>query len=96
MNNFTERHRIKFLRLLEKELKEIENPQFSNLVLVGKALSTSIFLETCNQKNGRLFSVDVVDYSYHFESKNRILSTAKMIILNLFKNKYLRNLILFI
>ena len=70
MYNFTERHRIKFLRLLEKELKEIEKPTILEFGVSGKALSTSIFLETCNQKNGRLFSVDVVDYSYHFESKN--------------------------
>tara|TARA_B100001121_G_C18606676_1_gene582188 strand:- start:288 stop:935 length:648 start_codon:yes stop_codon:yes gene_type:complete len=70
MHNFTERHRIKFLRILEKELNEFEKPVILEFGVSGKALSTSIFLETCNQKNGKLYSVDVVDYSYHFVSEN--------------------------
>ena len=57
MYNFTERHRIKFLRLLEKELKEIEKPTILEFGVSGKALSTSIFLETCNQKMGGYFQL---------------------------------------
>ncbi len=33
-------------------------------------MSTSIFLKNCEEKNGFLYSVDSIDYSYHFNSKN--------------------------
>ena len=70
MENLNERHKIKFLRILEKELNEIEKPSILEFGVSSKALSTSIFLNKCIEKNGYLYSVDVVDYSHHFNSKN--------------------------
>lgn len=70
MNNLEERHKIKFLRILEKELNKLENPSILEFGVSGKALSTSIFLKKCIEKNGHLYSVDVIDYSNHFNSKN--------------------------
>ena len=70
MENLNERHKIKFLRILEKELDKIEKPSILEFGVSSKALSTSIFLNKCVEKNGYLYSVDVVDYGYHFNSKN--------------------------
>ena len=70
MDNLEERHKIKFLRILDKELDEIENPIILEFGVSSKALSTSIFLNRCIEKNGYLYSIDVIDYSYHFKSKN--------------------------
>ena len=61
MENLNERHKIKFLRILEKELDEIEKPTILEFGVSSKALSTSIFLNKCIEKNGYLYSVDVVD-----------------------------------
>ena len=62
--------KLNFLRILEKELDEIEKPSILEFGVSSKALSTSIFLNKCIEKNGYLYSVDVVDYSHHFNSKN--------------------------
>tara|TARA_A100001011_G_scaffold370279_1_gene426414 strand:+ start:24 stop:674 length:651 start_codon:yes stop_codon:yes gene_type:complete len=70
MKNLEERHKIKFLRILEKELNELEKPSILEFGVSSKALSTSIFLKKCIEKNGNLYSVDVIDYSHHFNSKN--------------------------
>ncbi len=70
MTNLEDRHKIKFLRLLEKELNEFEKPMILEFGVSSKALSTSIFLNKCIEKNGQLYSVDIIDYSHHFKSKN--------------------------
>ncbi len=70
MSNLEHRHKIKFLRIIEKELINFNKPIILEFGVSKKALSTSIFLKTCEEKNGFLYSVDVIDYSYHFESKN--------------------------
>ncbi len=70
MNNLENRHREKFLRIFEKELEKFEKPIILEFGVSSKALSTSIFLENCIKKNGYLYSVDVIDYSHHFNSKN--------------------------
>ncbi len=67
---FQDRHKIKFLRILEKELNELEQPSILEFGVSDKALSTSIFLKKCIEKKGFLYSVDIIDYSYHFESKH--------------------------
>jgi len=66
--NFENRHRDKFLRILNKELNEFDRPNILEFGVSKKALSTSIFLEMCEKKNGKLYSVDTIDYSYHFTS----------------------------
>ena len=70
MDNFENRHREKFLRILSKELNELDKPNILEFGVSEKALSTSIFLNTCEKKGGRLFSIDVKDYSHHFKSNN--------------------------
>ena len=70
MKNLHERHKIKFLRILEKELNKLEKPLILEFGVSGKALSTSVFLKKCIEKNGNLYSVDVIDYSHHFKSEN--------------------------
>ncbi len=77
MNNFENRHRKKFLKILHKELDELVNPNILEFGVSKKALSTSIFLEKCEQKNGNLFSIDVIDYSYHFNSKRWVFLNCK-------------------
>ena len=54
MNNFQNRHKTKFLRILEKELNELEQPLILEFGVSDKALSTSIFLKKCIEKK-RLF-----------------------------------------
>ena len=45
MNNFENRHREKFLRILSKELNELNNPNILEFGVSDKALSTSIFFK---------------------------------------------------
>ena len=68
MKNFENRHREKFLRILSKELHEFDQPNILEFGVSNKALSTSIFLEICEKKNGKLYSIDVINYDYHFNS----------------------------
>ena len=68
MNNFQIRHREKFIRILSKELNDFDRPKILEFGVSEKALSTSIFLEMCEKKDGYLYSIDVTDYSYHFKS----------------------------
>lgn len=70
MNNLEERHKIKFLRILENEFNRFEKPTILEFGVSKKALSTSIFLNKCIEKGGHLYSVDMIDYSHHFDSKN--------------------------
>lgn len=70
MSNLEERHKTKFLRIIEKEINNLDKPNILEFGVSEKALSTSIFLRKCEEKNGFLYSVDVVDYSHHFKSKN--------------------------
>jgi predicted O-methyltransferase YrrM len=52
---------------LEKEnFKKIKILEFG----VDKGISTALFLEFCNKRNGKLYSVDTIDYSKHFSDKN--------------------------
>ena len=70
MQNLEERHKIKFTRIFKNELDRFEKPIILEFGVSSKALSTSLFLEKCEKKNGHLYSVDIIDYSYHFNSKN--------------------------
>ncbi len=70
MNNLENRHKLKFLRIFEKEFEKFDRPIVLEFGVSSKALSTSIFLDYCVKKNGYLYSVDIIDYSHHFDSKN--------------------------
>lgn len=70
MENLEERHKIKFLRIFEKELNIFKKPIILEFGVSAKALSTSIFLKKCEEKDGFLYSVDVIDYSHHFNSNH--------------------------
>jgi hypothetical protein len=59
----------KFFDFFYKDLLEYEKPQILEFG-VRHGVSTSLFLDVCNQKNGNLYSVDVQDYSYQFNDKN--------------------------
>tara|TARA_B100000780_G_C20959745_1_gene383055 strand:+ start:82 stop:780 length:699 start_codon:yes stop_codon:yes gene_type:complete len=58
----------KFFDFFYKELLEYENPKILEFG-VRHGVSTSLFLDVCNQKNGNLYSVDVEDYSYQFKDE---------------------------
>ena len=65
------RHEQKFHKIFYSEFKNLKR-DFTILEfgVSAKALSTSIFLKECKKKNGKLYSIDVNDYNYHFKSKN--------------------------
>ena len=53
--------------------RELENRNNLNILEFGvseQAMTTKIFLEIFKVKNGKLYSVDIIDYSNKFEDKN--------------------------
>jgi len=54
---------------LKKDLSKINNPQIVEFG-VREGRSTKLFLDLCDQNNGKLFSVDIDDYSNLFTNKN--------------------------
>ena len=54
---------------LESQIQEISKPNILEFG-VREGRSTKIFLDLCKKKNGKLFSVDVDDYSNLFNDKN--------------------------
>jgi predicted O-methyltransferase YrrM len=54
---------------LKKDLFKINNPQIVEFG-VREGRSTKLFLDLCDQNNGKLFSVDIDDYSNLFTNKN--------------------------
>ena len=91
MSNLEERHKTKFLRIIEKEINNLDKPNILEFGVSEKALSTSIFLRKCEEKNGFLYSVDVVDYGYHFNSKNWKFIHSPDDNYEFIEKKYLRN-----
>ena len=57
----------KFFDYFYKELLEYDSPKILEFG-VRHGVSTSLFLDMCNQKNGYLYSVDVENYSNKFKS----------------------------
>ena len=65
------RHEQKFLKIFDNKFKNLKkNFTILEFGVSEKALSTSIFLKKCKKKNGKLFSIDINDYNYHFKSIN--------------------------
>lgn len=54
---------------LKKDLYKINNPQIVEFG-VREGRSTNLFLDLCDKNNGKLFSVDIEDYSNLFKNKN--------------------------
>ena len=53
-------------KLNKKKFNDLKILEFG----VDKGISTALFLEFCNKNNGKLYSVDTLDYSHHFKEKN--------------------------
>ena len=54
---------------LEQQIQNINNPKIIEFG-VKEGRSTKIFLDICKKKNGKLFSIDVDDYSNLFNDPN--------------------------
>ena len=59
----------KFFDYIYHDLLDIEKPNILEFG-VNAGFSTSLFLDICNINNGKLYSVDVNDYSDSFKDKN--------------------------
>jgi predicted O-methyltransferase YrrM len=57
-------------------LEKISSPNILEFG-VRKGISTSIFLDLCKNNKGKLFSVDIVDYSKLFEDENWIFINSR-------------------
>jgi len=65
------RHHEKFLKIFNNEFQNLKkNFSILEFGVSSKALSTTIFLDQCKNKNGKLYSIDINNYAYHFNSKN--------------------------
>jgi len=64
------RHYKKFYNFIYKDIKNLKNPNILEFGVSGAGLSTSILLDLCEEKKGKLYSVDINDYSKKFNSKN--------------------------
>jgi predicted O-methyltransferase YrrM len=60
--------KAKFFDFFYKELLNYENLKILEFG-VRHGVSTSLFLDICNQKKGNLYSIDVQDYSYKFNDE---------------------------
>ena len=62
-------YQYKISTFLKKDLSKINNPKIVEFG-VREGRSTKLFLDLCDQNNGKLFSVDIDDYSNLFTNKN--------------------------
>ena len=62
-------YQYKINTILKKDISEIKNPQILEFG-VKEGRSTKLFLEICKENDGKLFSVDIDDYSHLFKDKN--------------------------
>ena len=53
-------------KLEKSKIKNIKILEFG----VDKGISTALFLDFCNKRSGKLYSVDSINYSHHFDEKN--------------------------
>ena len=64
------RHKRKFINFILNQIKDISNPKILEFGVSEKGLSTSIFLDLCKEKNGKLISVDNNPNSRKFIDSN--------------------------
>lgn len=69
INNFHKSIKIPKIKFIYENVKKIKNP---NIIEFGvrKGISTNMFLYLCNKNNGKLLSVDIVNYEKLFTNKN--------------------------
>ena len=63
------RHHSKLTNFIVPELLKIERANILEFGVSDKCMSTELFLNYCNFKECKLFSIDVIDYSQKFKNK---------------------------
>ena len=63
----------KFFEFFYYEISKIKKPKIVEFGVRSNGVSTSLFLDLCEQNNGELYSVDINDYAYKFKSKKMAL-----------------------
>ena len=63
------RHHSKLTNFIVPELLKIERANILEFGVSEKCMSTELFLNYCNFKECKLFSIDVIDYSQKFKNK---------------------------
>lgn len=71
------RHFRKLYSLIYNDIKSIKSPNVLEFGVSDQALSTKFFLDICESNNGKLYSVDVNDYSHKFNSSHWIFIHSK-------------------
>ena len=69
-------YRRKLINTITRYLKDIKDPNILEFG-VRKGISTGFFLELCKKNNGKLFSVDIDDYSNLFKDENWIFIKSR-------------------
>ena len=70
--NINSRHLIKFKEFVYPEISDLKSPNILEFGVSTAAMSTEILLDLCERNNGKLYSVDINDFSSKFNSKNWI------------------------
>ena len=63
------KYEYKIKNFIEDQIKNIQNPSIIEFG-VKEGRSTKMFLDLCEKNNGKLFSIDITDYSSLFKNKN--------------------------
>ena len=64
------RHKRKFINFVLNEIEEINNPNILEFGVSERGMSTELFLNLCEKKNGKLFSIDTNSNVRKFDTKN--------------------------
>ena len=64
----TSRHHSKLTNFIVPELSKIAGANILEFGVSEKCMSTELFLNYCNHKDCKLFSIDVIDYSQKFKN----------------------------
>ena len=63
------KYEYKIKNFIEDQIRNIQNPSIIEFG-VKEGRSTKMFLDLCEKNNGKLFSIDITDYSSLFKNKN--------------------------
>ena len=77
INYENNRHLSKFKKFVYPDIKDLKNPNILEFGVSAAAMSTGILLDLCERNNGKLYSVDIHDFSSKFNSKNWIFINRK-------------------
>ena len=64
------RHKRKFVNFILNEIKDVNNPNILEFGVSERGMSTELFLNLCEKKNGKLVSVDSNNNVRKFDIKN--------------------------